>query len=165
MSSLIKQEFILNELNQVGANAKQHDILKRLLGGMPETVFYAPRCTNVDFPNPNDVAKDPSRESWGLTLTYELRGDGTEVAAGLAKLYVELKDHINETSSKGSLDNALSAQGVLSAQFNQYMAGVQTGHWLLTDALIIGASLEETLSEGNDPTHVHVYLEFNAVVR
>lgn len=165
--SLVKQVFVLDELNQVGPNAKQHALVKRLLSGNPEISFYIPSNPEVSFPDANSTPQDPGREGWSITFTYPVHAGDLAGPAGLAALYVDIKEFIEETNRKGTLENALSSQGVISGQMNQYMADVLIGHWLLTEALIISASIDESgaPNQKSDPTHITMAIHFSAVLR
>lgn len=165
--SLIKQVFVLNELDHVGKNGKQHALVKRLLSGASEVSFYTPTTAHVVFPDANSTPRDPDREGWSVTFTYPVHAGDLAGPTGLATLYTEIKEFIEETSRAGSLENALNKQGVVSGQMNQYMAAVMTGHWLLTEALIIAVSIDEAGAPNPEspPTHIVISVEFNAIVR
>lgn len=165
--SLTKQVFILDELNQVGSNAKQHALVKRLLSGSPEVCFYTPTTARVSFPDANSTPSDPERESWSLTFTYPVNAGDLAGPTGLATLYTDIKAFIQETSRTGNLENALSQQGVISGQMNEYMVDVMTGHWLLTEALIISCSIDEAgvTAPKSPPTHIVISVEFSVILR
>lgn len=168
MSSLTTRTFELN-VPENGDIRPQYELLRKMLDTKPgfTAAFTVHNSPYISFPDPNAMLADPEREGFSVTFTWPLAPGDTATPVGLAKLFVEFKDFINDSIRKGSLEQALLAHGTVTCTMTEYLAGVVIGQWLLSDALISSVSISEdgAPNEQSPPISMSIALEFNAILR
>jgi hypothetical protein len=166
--SLTKRTFELNAPENGDVSKLQYALLRKILDSKPAYTasFYVHNAPYVSFPDPNAVEGQPEREGYSVTLTWPLTPGDKATASTVAQFFVSLKDLIRDTNTKGSLVQALVEQGMVDCTMTESLADVVVGQWLLSEALITSASIDENVpNEQAPPTSMSISIEFSAFLR